>query len=695
MRPDVHEFATGLPEIGTVQRLLTRVIRRTMLADTLRGAAVATAIAAVMFGVLGRSPRAVGVAAATSVAPALLIFWRRRATRTSAGAARAIERAQPECRNVIITAAELVHHPDRATSRMRARVFGDASAQAGTIRIAQVVPIGRAVSLLALAGMLAAAVAMGVPRAALDAVRRADGRGADGSGAGEPGAMTVTASVHPPSYTGLAPQALVNPERIEAVQGSLLRLTVNGPARAWRVRFGTAPLAVSNTGTTTVAHATLSQSGYVAIEPADGDERGEARRQLIAVAVSPDRAPVIRIDTPGKDLLLPDAGSPVGVSAAASDDFGLHAFELRYTKVSGSGEQFEFIEGTLPLSVSRESGRAWTAQGRIVLSSLRLEPGDSLVYRAVARDGRPGDAGFASSDTYFIEIAGPGQAALEGFALPPDQERYALSQQMIVLKLQRLRARERLLARSTVEEQTAAIAAEQRAVRANFIFLMGGHVEDEEAEAEQSHEIQEGRLANTARKEISAAVHHMSRVEQGLAAVDTSAALPQAKAAVEALQRAFGRNRYILRTLAVRSRVDPSRRLTGELSSAGDWRRELHPATLDPKTRDARAILSRILDVAASIRAERHVDPSALATLAEQALAIDPAAADWQLASRRILAVREALSAGRATSELNAALNAALAPVLAQTQRGARPAASRGTRSSGALLSAWAEEARR
>ena len=47
-------------------------------------------------------------------------------------------------------------------------------------------------------------------------------------------------------------------------------------------------------------------------------------------------------------------------------------------------------------------------------------------------------------------------------------------------------------------------------MRANFIFLMGGHVEDEIEEAEHSHEIQEGRLENNARKDISAAIHQMS-----------------------------------------------------------------------------------------------------------------------------------------------------------------------------------------
>ncbi len=228
------------------------------------------------------------------------------------------------------------------------------------------------------------------------------------------------------------------------------------------------------------------------------------------------------------------------------------------------------------------------------MSRIGLEPGDAMIYRVVGRDERPGDAGAASSETFFIEVAGPGQVALAGFELPPDRERYALSQQMIVLKLERLRAREKGLDRSVLEQEVGNIAAEQRAVRANFVFLMGGQIEDEEAEAEHSHEIQEGRLENTARREIIDAIQDMGKVEVGLAAINTGAALPPARAAVEALQRAFGRNRYILRTLPVRSRVDPSRRLTGELSAASDWRRELYPPAADPAVDAARTTATEV-----------------------------------------------------------------------------------------------------
>src|SRR4029078_984514 len=141
------------------------------------------------------------------------------------------------------------------------------------------------------------------------------------------------------------------------------------------------------------------------------------------------------------------------------------------------------------------------AEAALVLPRLKLEPGDALIYRAVAADRRPGETGGAPSDTFFVEIAGPGDVPLEGVEMPPDKERYALSQAMIVLKIQRLIAKERSLPRAEVEASEGNTVCGQRAVRANFIFLLGGEVEDEQVEAETSHEIQERRLAHHARQE--------------------------------------------------------------------------------------------------------------------------------------------------------------------------------------------------
>jgi len=228
--------------------------------------------------------------------------------------------------------------------------------------------------------------------------------------------------------------------------------------------------------------------------------------------------------------------------------------------------------------------------------------------------------------------------------MPPDKERYALSQAMIVLKIERLMAREKSMSRDALAEAAGGIGAEQRAVRANFIFLLGGEIEDEEVEAEHSSEISEGRLANQARREISTAIAMMGRVEKALGAVSTREALPPARDAVKALQRAFGHSRYLLRALPSRARIDPARRLSGDVSSAIDWSRILTPPSPDPVAEAARAALLDLQAVARSLEAGNGQPAALLDRVAERLLAAPHA--ELQAAAREILAARSALTSG-------------------------------------------------
>ena len=76
-------------------------------------------------------------------------------------------------------------------------------------------------------------------------------------------------------------------------------------------------------------------------------------------------------------------------------------------------------------------------------------------------------------------------------------------------------------------------------VRAEVVFLSGGEVQDEVEEAEQSHELQEGRLENAGRAEMLKAINEMSRAEVLLNGGDTARALDSERAALASLQRAF------------------------------------------------------------------------------------------------------------------------------------------------------------
>jgi hypothetical protein len=81
-------------------------------------------------------------------------------------------------------------------------------------------------------------------------------------------------------------------------------------------------------------------------------------------------------------------------------------------------------------------------------------------------------------------------------------------------------------------------------------------------------------LINRGQRDIRAATVAMSQAEKDLTGANTGEALKAERAAVEALQRAFARDRYILRALASRSQLDLTRRLTGSPAGAAGWHRQ-------------------------------------------------------------------------------------------------------------------------
>ena len=628
MRLEQHEEA--------IVAVLDASSRRALIRHALQGGAVAALVMTPIL-VMTRGGLAIAMSALAAALVVLSIWWRR-AARTRLAIAAALELRYPHLQNIAVTAEELIRHRGRGPEWIRARVFADAGTALQRIDAGAAWPIAPLASTAAIALTTALAVIFLVPPRAL----RPDGSKALPTSANAKASIDVVLT--PPSYTRQPVVRLHNPDRLESLEGTAARVTVTNGTEV-RIRLGARPLTVTGGNTEATADAILSESNYLAIESRDAT--GAAVSRLIPITVVPDVRPIVRIAQPAHDLLLPDARTPVAITVSGTDDIGLTALALRYTKVSGEGEEFDFVEGELPLQIARDDDRHWRGRGSLPLKTLGLEPGDSLVYRVTGRDARPGDAGEGSSETFFVEIAGPGQVPLEGIEMPPEQERYALSQQMVVVKIKRLRERERQLAVAALEEQTSAIAAEQRSVRANFIFLMGGHVEDEEEEAEQSNEIQEGRLENTSRREMSRAVSHMTAAEQGLTARDTAAALRSATLAVEALQRAFSRNRYILRTLASRTRLDPSRRLTGARDDAASTERDLAAAAADPETKRARELLVGFLDLVAQDTAARASarSLSQLAEIAEAALAVKPGDRGWRETSEAVIRVRDLITA--------------------------------------------------
>jgi hypothetical protein len=640
-----------------------RTLHEVIAAARRRAALMAAAEAAAW----GAAAAAISPAGGAVVALALAVWRSRMATRSAV--VRALERASPDARNLLITADELASGSlSNVKPDVRDRVFADAAARARQIDPRRAFAIAPCFRAMVLAAIVWIVVAMRGPFGPMTRVPLLGSLTLPSSTAAS-GGIRVAMSIQPPAYTGLAETKLVDPVQIQAIEGSTLSISVESAATITVEHDGVSTAIAHGPDGRFTSRALLTKTGYLLITagetgPPEGGPHGGARpaagpladaRRLIPIIVSPDALPVVTLPAPGRDLRYANGNPTIAFDAHATDDFGLKSLALRYTKVSGAGEQFDFQEGELPLQVTQANGRDWHGRVSRPLADLNLKDGDMLVYRAVASDARPGD-GSASSDAFLIEISKLGAAAGDAFTLPEEETKYALSQQMLIMKTERLNQQRASMAAGDLSEAALNLAVEQRMIRAEFVFMLGGEIEDEDVEAAQSNELQEGRLQNRGQHDLRAATVAMSQAEKLLTGANTAEALKAERAAVAALQRAFSKDRYILRALAARSQLDQTRRLTGNLSQAADWRRAVPEPPANRRLAQLEDLL-RGLAVLTAVLDASDWRPRAL-VLAEQALRIDPASASLRQIATDLQRAADAIAAGR-SSALASAANAA------------------------------------
>src|SRR5262245_65945097 len=109
---------------------------------------------------------------------------------------------------------------------------------------------------------------------------------------------------------------------------------------------------------------------------------------------------------------------------------------------------------------------------------------------------------------------------------------------MVILKTERVIARRGTMSSQDFADESQQIAAEQRKVRAEFVFMLGGELADdpelaasmteinEEEEASRESEILEGRNVNAGHVALLRAIRAMTRASTSLTATDPSRALP-------------------------------------------------------------------------------------------------------------------------------------------------------------------------
>jgi len=591
--------------VDPAARALKAVFDRVVLRARLLAAAEAAAWAA-------------AVASASWIAGALAVLGAVAWTSKRAARAAVVRRLDRTANgsNVLVTADEVLRDALHVSASARERVLDDASRQLGAIaagRAAPIAPVWRAVGVAALCWTVVAVMSTTRERMA-----RA---GAPGSAMPVPpaasGSLHVSADIDPPAYTGLPHSSLDDPSELRLVEGSRVRLRA------------AVPVTITRDGAATGPDFVVQKNGYAAVTSSSGSQR------LIPILVVPDALPTVRVTAPARDLVFADVSARIAIEVHASDDFGLRSLALQYTKVSGSGEEYSFDAGEIPLTIDRKNARDWIGSVTRTLASLGLEDGDMLVYRAVAADTKPGERQ-AVSDAFFVEISKLGVAAGDAFTLPEEETRYALSEQMLILKTDRLARQRASMAAPEFTDASLNLAIEQRTIRAEFVFMLGGEISDEEVEAERSIELQAGRLANRGQRDLRDATQAMSQAERLLTGGDPSAALSAERAAVASLQRAFARDRYLLRALASRSDLDLARRLTGDRAGARELRVPLPPTAENRRAARLRDLLQSVGDLARDAAVRQPIDRTRVLVLAETALRIDPGSASLRGAAADI-----------------------------------------------------------
>lgn len=608
----------------TIVAFLQRSRRRRHIASSLIGAGIGVGVAVACLGLgwLGLASRAVTIGLGIGVILAGALFGALLARREGSRIALEIEQRAPDFRNLLVTAAELVG-PVASPRRLAKRpapsaspaivrlVTSRAAEQASRLDAASLFPLQRRA--LWFGGGLAvwSALAVAVPARSTTPTAATDSAAVTAAAAPdvEPAIDAVEIALTPPPYTGLPARRLVDPARLEVVEGTRIAVSVRAAADALQLATlqGNRELTPAADGAFR-AELVAAADGFLSLEPRRGNRAGP--RRLVGLLVTPDAPPLVRITEPGRDLFLPQPDVEIPLAATATDDFGIAELRLTYTIVSGSGETFEFTEGELAAQTTREDEASWRLDAELRPAALGLSLGDMVVYRAVARDRRP-DAPDIISDAFVVEIVGENAAITGGFALESDEEREALSQRMVIVKTERLLARKDSIPEPEYAAEARRIAAEQRLVRAEFVFMMGGEIQDEVEEAEHEHEVVAGRLELAGRQEMSRAVQWMSQAATMLADADLEAALPLEESALEALQSALSRSRYILRTMSPRQSIDLTRRLSGtppvSLDPSGSPR-AAGEAVTDPELAALRRLLAEIAAAAGGAGEAREAD---------------------------------------------------------------------------------------
>jgi hypothetical protein len=457
----------------TARDRLIRLQRTLAITLATRALLVGSATAFVLVAIVrfaGLPSWGVALAMLVGVGIAVGMLLRMRGVQSLSRVALWVEERTPSLRYSLVTVADGVQSPSVDAQALGVQWWSDSQR---TLMKALLIPGG--------AALIATALAIWAPVA-----QRLTQSAVSSSAAASAAKITdVLAVVHvavaPPSYSGRAPTTFDDPTSIETLVGSVITVSGNGDAQLVTATADSTPRSVAQRGSGwSVTLAMPARPGIVRLHSAAGRDR------LIVLAPITDAAPAVTLLIPRHDTIVRRATGMFPLHAQLRDDIGLRDASFELVVSSGSGENFTFR--TTTIARTSLAGRTETTlDARVSLDSLKLQPGDILQLRAVARDANNVNGpGIGSSETRSLRVARADEYdSISVEALPPPEEQGSvLSQRMLINLTEALVKRQRSLARPMLVSESQRIAADQKKLRkrvGDIVFQrMGGEPLSEE-----------------------------------------------------------------------------------------------------------------------------------------------------------------------------------------------------------------------
>jgi hypothetical protein len=460
--------------VRSVQRILTAgIVVRAVACGVAAGATLFIGAALADWGVgldlvTRQLLRALAVVAAVAVAVALV--WRDRSVRAPQRVALWIEEQDPSLEYRLVTALEA-----KREALVPAKTADEWTATATSRAL-------RAVAMPVLAMVVALLLPLALPSGAVARVRAprvGDSIDRVGPGASASRLTPLVAEVAPPAYSGERTATMDEPADVRALVGSTITLRGRGDAAGIVARADSAVVPA------VAADARWSITWKVGDRPIAlrlSDGRGE---RIIAVEPIVDDPPSVSLVSPAHDSVLRVPQGRIPLAADLSDDYGIASAAFEYIVSSGEGESFTFKSGTL--GAARPGGKHGSINASLSIDSLELKAGDIVHVRAIARDANDvSGPGVGTSETRTLRIARADEydsVAVEA-AAPPDPDRSALSQRMLIQLAEALQKKRSSLARGTFVNESRAIATDQKRLRRDvgeIVFTrLGGDPSGEE-----------------------------------------------------------------------------------------------------------------------------------------------------------------------------------------------------------------------